>query len=227
MNDPDYSSVKERYTMWRNHLLSMGFGRSLNSDLPYEVKGSLPSADFFDKIYGAGHWNAMTIRSLSIGQGEITVTPLQLVNYATMVANRGWYYPPHIVRAIGTEKNFTDFTRKKVYITVDQANVEVVRKGMEEVVQMGTARAVKIDSIPMAGKTGTADNPHGKPHSIFIGFAPIDNPKIAICVVVENAGFGSTYAAPIASLMVEKYITRKIARTELKDRMLNINLLNN
>ncbi len=227
MNDPDYPSVKERYTMWRNHLLSMGFGRSLNSDLPYEVKGSLPSADFFDKIYGAGHWNAMTIRSLSIGQGEITVTPLQLVNYATMVANRGWYYPPHIVRAIGTEKNFTDFTRKKVYITVDQANVEVVRKGMEEVVQMGTARAVKIDSIPMAGKTGTADNPHGKPHSIFIGFAPIDNPKIAICVVVENAGFGSTYAAPIASLMVEKYITRKIARTELKDRMLNINLLNN
>lgn len=227
MNDPDYASVKERYTMWRNHLLSMGFGRSLNSDLPYEVKGSLPSADFFDKIYGGGHWNAMTIRSLSIGQGEITVTPLQLVNYATMVANRGWYFPPHIVRAIGTEKNFTDFTRKKVYITIDQAYVEVVRKGMEEVVQMGTARAVKIDSIPMAGKTGTADNPHGKPHSIFIGFAPIDNPKIAICVVVENAGFGSTYAAPIASLMIEKYITRKIERTELKDRMLNINLLNN
>ncbi|MBK7173204.1 MAG: penicillin-binding protein 2 [Bacteroidales bacterium] len=227
MNDQDYGSVKERYNVWRNHLLSMGFGRSLESDLPYEVKGILPTAEFFDKIYGAGHWNAMTVRSLSIGQGEITVTPLQLVNYSAMVANRGWFYPPHIVRALGTEKNLTDFTKKRNIISIQPEYVDVVRKGMEEVVEMGTARAYKMDSIPMAGKTGTADNPHGKPHSVFIGFAPLDNPKIAICVIVENAGFGSTYAAPIASLMIEKYVKRKITRKDLEDRILNMNLLNN
>lgn len=227
LNDQDYGSVKERYNVWRNHLLSMGFGKSLESDLPYEVKGILPTSDFFDKVYGAGHWNAMTVRSLSIGQGEITVTPLQLVNYSAMVANRGWYYPPHIVRALGTEKNLTDFTKKKNIISIRPEYVDVVRKGMEEVVEMGTARAYKMDSIPMAGKTGTADNPHGKPHSVFIGFAPLDNPKIAICVIVENAGFGSTYAAPIASLIIEKYITRTISRKDLEERMINMNLLNN
>lgn len=227
MNDQDYGSVKDRYDIWRAHLLSMGFGKSLETDLPYEVKGILPSSDFFDKVYGKGHWNAMTIRSLSIGQGEITVTPLQLVNYAAMVANHGWYYPPHIVKAIGTEKNKTDFTKKKNVVTINREYVDDVRKGMEEVVEMGTARAYKMDSISMAGKTGTADNPHGKPHSIFIGFAPVDNPKIAICVIVENAGFGSTYAAPIASLMVEKYITRKSERKELIENMKKINTLNN
>jgi penicillin-binding protein 2 len=227
MSDQDYGSVKDRYDAWRNHLLSMGFGRSLKSDLPYEVKGSLPGSDYFDRVYGKGRWNAMTIRSLAIGQGEITATPLQLVNYAAMVSNHGWFYPPHIVRAIGTEKNLTDFTRKKEVISIKREHVDVVRKGMEEVVQMGTARAIKIDSIPMAGKTGTADNPHGKPHSLFIGFAPIDNPRIAICVVVENAGFGSTYAAPVASLLVEKYITRTVKRKDLEDRMVNINLLDN
>lgn len=227
MNDQDYGSVKDRYDIWRAHLLSMGFGKSLDTDLPYEVKGILPSSDFFDKVYGKGHWNAMTVRSLSIGQGEITVTPLQLVNYAAMVANHGWYYPPHIVKAIGTEKNKTDFTKKKNVVTINREYVDDVRKGMEEVVEMGTARAYKMDSITMAGKTGTADNPHGKPHSIFIGFAPVDNPKIAICVIVENAGFGSTYAAPIASLMVEKYITRTSTRKELIENMKKINTLNN
>ncbi|NVO21299.1 MAG: penicillin-binding protein 2 [Bacteroidetes bacterium] len=227
MNDPDYSSVKARYDMWRNHLISMGFGRSLESDLPYEVKGSLPSSNFFDKIYGAGHWNAMTIRSLAIGQGEITVTPLQLVNYAAMAGNRGWFYPPHIVKAIGSEKNKVDYSHKKNVITIDPQFVDVVRKGMEEVVEEGTARGIKIDSISIAGKTGTADNPRGKPHSVFIGYAPVDHPKIAICVIVENAGFGATWAAPIASLMIEKYIRRKITRTNIEENMLNVNLLNN
>jgi len=227
MNDQDYGSVKERYEVWRNHLLSMGFGRSLNTDLPYEVKGILPTSDYFDKVYGKGHWNSMTIRSLSIGQGEITVTPIQLVNYAAMVANRGWFFPPHIVRAVGSEKNLTDFTRKRNIVSINPEYIDVVRKGMEEVVQMGTARAAKMDSITMAGKTGTADNPHGKPHSVFIGYAPIDNPQIAICVIIENAGFGSTFAAPIASLLVEQYINRKVIRTDLEERMKSINLLDN
>ncbi|HPT01386.1 MAG TPA: penicillin-binding protein 2 [Bacteroidales bacterium] len=227
MNDPDYGSVKERYDVWRKHLMSMGFGRKLNSDLAFELKGNLPSSDDFDKIYGKGHWNAMTIRSLSIGQGEILATPLQLVNYAAMVANGGWFYPPHVVKAIGNEKNHTTFTSKRNVVSINPEWVKVIRDGMAEVVESGTARLIKIDSIPMAGKTGTADNPHGKPHSVFIGFAPIDNPKIAICVIVENAGFGSTYAAPIASLMVEKYIARKVKRKDLEERILNYNLLYN
>ena len=227
LNDPDYGSVKQRYDVWRNHLLSMGFGRKLNTDLAFELKGNLPPSDAFDKIYGAGHWNAMTIRSLSIGQGEILATPLQLVNYSAMVANRGWFYPPHVVKAVGNEKNATDFTKKRNVITINPEYVDVIRKGMAEVVESGTARSVKIDSIPMAGKTGTADNPHGKPHAVFVGFAPIDHPKIAICVIVENAGFGSTYAAPVASLMVEKYINRKVKRTDLEERITSYNLLNN
>ncbi len=227
MNDENYESVKERYDMWRNHLLTMGFGRSLESDLPYEVKGSLPPSEFFDKVYGKGHWNAMTIRSLSIGQGEITATPLQMVNYTAMLANRGWFYPPHIVRAISTEKNLTDFTKKRNIISINPEYVDVVRQGMAEVVTQGTARGAMIDSITVAGKTGTADNPHGKAHAVFVGYAPIESPKIAICVIVENAGFGATWAAPIASLMIEKYITRNVKRKEVEDRMINANLLGN
>lgn len=227
MNDPHYGTVKERYTVWRNHLLSMGFGRMLNTDLAFELKGNLPPPEVFDKIYGKGSWNAMTIRSLSIGQGEILATPLQLVNYACLVANRGFFYPPHVVRTVGMEK--TKFSSEKNIPTIDVQYIDVVREGMMEVFEgaHGTARAYKLDSISMAGKTGTADNPHGKPHSNFIAFAPVENPQIAICVIVENAGFGSTYAAPIATLMIEKYITRKVKRKELEERMINANLLNN
>jgi penicillin-binding protein 2 len=229
MNDPDYPNVKQRYDVWRNHLMSMGFGRVLNTDLAFELKGNLPPSSTFDKMYGLGHWNAMTIRSLSIGQGEILVTPLQLVNYAAYVANRGFFYPPHVVKAVGTEKNKTKFSSQKNTPTIDTEYIDIVREGMMEVFEgsHGTARAFKLDSIPMAGKTGTADNPHGKPHSNFIAFAPIQNPRIAICVIVENAGFGSSFAAPIATLMIEKYIARVVKRTELEERMINTNLLNN
>jgi penicillin-binding protein 2 len=229
MNDPDYETSKERYDVWRSHLMSMGFGRLLNTDLAFEMKGNLPPSEVFDKIYGKDHWNAMTIRSLSIGQGEILATPLQLVNYACLVANRGFFYPPHVVRAIGTEKNKTKYSSQKNIPTIDVEYIDVVRQGMMEVFEgsHGTARAWKLDSITMAGKTGTADNPHGKPHSNFIAFAPVENPRIAICVIVENAGFGSTYAAPIATLMIEKYITRTVKRKDLEERMINYNLLNN
>ncbi len=229
MNDPEYGTIKERYDVWRNHLLSMGFGRKLNTDLAFEMKGNLPPSDVFDKIYGKGSWNSMTIRSLSIGQGEILATPLQLVNYATLVANRGFFYPPHVVRATGNEKNQTKYSSDKNIPTINVEYIDVVRQGMMEVFEgeHGTARAWKLDSITMAGKTGTADNPHGKPHSNFIAFAPVENPQIAICVIVENAGFGATWAAPIATLMIEKYITRTVKRKELEERMINANLLNN
>jgi penicillin-binding protein 2 len=229
MSDPNYENTKQRYDVWRKHLMSMGFGRLLNTDLAFELKGNLPPSEVFDKIYGTGSWNSMTIRSLSIGQGEILATPLQLVNYATLVANRGFFYPPHVVRSVGNEKNKTKYSSQKNISSINVEYIDVVRQGMMEVFEgdHGTARAFKLDSITMAGKTGTADNPHGKPHSNFIAFAPVDNPKIAICVIVENAGFGSWYAAPIATLMIEKYITRTVKRKDLEDRMINANLLNN
>jgi len=228
MNDPDYETVKERYDVWRKHLMSMGFGRKLDTDLAFELKGNLPPSEVFDKIYGKGHWNAMTIRSLSIGQGEVLTTPLQLVNYAAMVANRGYFYPPHVVRSLGNEKNRTKFSSQKNVSSIDQEYIDVVIKGMMDVFEgsHGTARAYKIDSISMAGKTGTAQT-SGKDNSNFIAFAPVENPKIAICVIVEAGGFGSTVAAPIASLMIEKYLRRSIKRKEIEDRMINANLLNN
>lgn len=225
MNDQKYASIKIRYDKWREHLLSMGFGRSLNTDLAFELKGNLPNSDYFDRMYGANSWNAMTIRSLSIGQGEILATPLQMVNYTVLVANGGYFYPPHIVKATGTEKNKTDFINHKNLATIDPQYIKVIKEGMAEVVTLGTAKGARLDSIPIAGKTGTADNPHGDPHSVFVGFAPVDNPKIAICVIVENAGYGSQWAAPIASLMIEKYIRRDVKRKELEDRMINGNLL--
>jgi penicillin-binding protein 2 len=227
MNDPNYETVKQRYDVWRNHLTSMGFGRILNTDLAFELKGNLPPSSVFDKIYGKDHWNAMTIRSLSIGQGEVLTTPLQLVNYASMVANRGIFYPPHVVRSVGTDK--TKFSSQKNVATINPEYIDVVIQGMTEVFagEHGTARAYKIDSITMAGKTGTAQTSSGKDNSNFIAFAPVESPQIAICVIVEEAGFGATWAAPIASLMIEKYIKRKVKRKEIEDRMLNANLLNN
>lgn len=229
LNAPNYPNVKARYDVWRNHLMSMGFGKKLNTDLSFELKGNLPPSEYFDKMYGVGSWNAMTVRSLSIGQGEILTTPLQLVNYAALVANGGFYYPPHVVRATGNEKNKTKYAKLKQISTINPEYIDVVREGMIEVFEgsHGTARAYKIDSITMAGKTGTADNPHGKPHSNFIAYAPVKNSKIAICVIVENAGFGSTWAAPIASLMIEKYLNRTVKRKDLEERMINGNLLNN
>lgn len=219
MTNPGYPNIAARYDKWREYLMAMGFGRTLGSDLPYERKGILYSSKYFDKVYGAGRWNIMTIRSLSIGQGEIDVTPLQMANFAAIMANRGWYYTPHLVRAIGSENNKTAFTKTKNTIPVDKVHIETARRGMEEVITLGTAKIARIDSITIAGKTGTAQNPHGKDHSVFIAFAPVENPKIAICVIVENAGFGSTWAAPIASLLIEKYITRKVKRTDLEERM--------
>ena len=229
MNDPNYETVKERYEVWRGHMMSMGFGRTLDTDLAFELKGNLPSSEVFDKIYGKGRWNAMTIRSLSIGQGEVLTTPLQLVNYASIVANGGFFYSPHVVRSVANEKNKTRFSSQRHVTTIENEYIQVVRDGMIEVFEgsHGTARAYRLDSITMAGKTGTADNPHGKPHSNFIAFAPVEKPRIAICVIVENAGYGSTYAAPIATLMIEKYINRKVNRKDLETRMIDANLLNN
>jgi penicillin-binding protein 2 len=201
-------------------VLSLGFGHKLGTDLQPELTGNIPSPEFYDKIYGRGRWNSMTIRSLSIGQGEILVTPLQLANYAALMANRGSYIVPHVVRSAGTNKA-TNKTYPRVESTIDKEHFEIAVEGMRQVATLGTAKWYQIEGITMSGKTGTVENPHGDDHSLYMAFAPAENPKIAIAVIIENAGFGSTWALPIASLMIEKYINGKTTRPEIEERMLN------
>jgi penicillin-binding protein 2 len=223
-----YKNSEMGYRKWRSYLLDMGFGRAFPTDLPYEKRGNIPSVEYYDKYYGKGHWNSITTISLAIGQGEILATPLQLANEAAFIANRGYFYNPHIVKQIEGQKGIdTSFTRKH-YVGIDAKYFEVVIAGMSKVTQPGgTARQAQIDSIDVCGKTGTAQNPHGKDHSVFIAFAPRNNPKIAIAVFIENSGFGGTWAAPIASLMIEKYLKGYIPenRKLLETRMIEGNLL--
>lgn len=225
MNAPRFKSQKEAYQFWYDNVTSFGLGRAVNSDIPFTVSGNIPTKEFYDKVYN-GSWNAMTIRSLSIGQGEILVTPLQLANVAAAIGNEGYYYEPHYIRSYAyTEKDIDSAFLEKHVINIDKRHFKDLKKGMRNVFEgdHGTARYSKIDSITVAGKTGTAENPHGLDHSIFMAFAPVDNPQIAIAVVVENAGFGSTWAAPIASLMIEKYIRGYVKRPNVELRVLTLN----
>lgn len=225
MSAPRFKNPKEAYMFWYNHVTSFGLGRSFASDIPFTVSGNIPTKEFYDKTYN-GSWNAMTIRSLSIGQGEILVTPLQLANVAAAIGNEGYYYEPHYIKSFAnTDKSIDSSFLEKHIIDINKRHFKDVKKGMRSVFEgdHGTARFSKIDSITVAGKTGTAENPHGKDHSIFMAFAPVDNPQIAIAVVVENAGFGSTWAAPIASLMIEKYILGYVKRPNVEKRVLTLN----
>lgn len=207
--------------------MSFGFGTKFKTDIPFEVSGNVPTAEYFNKIYGKGHWNALTIRSLAIGQGEILVTPLQLANESVIIANKGYYYPPHIVEAIGSPDNIIKEFRVKKETKVKPDKFDVVREAMLEVFEgeHGTARWAKLEGVKICGKTGTVQNPHGKDHSIFVAFAPMENPKIAMSVIVENSGYGSTWAAPIASLMIEQYLNDTITRNRLEKRILDGNLI--
>ncbi len=204
--------TRDGYVAWYNHVRSFGFGERLGIDLPYEITGGVPSAEYFDKEYH-GRWIALTVRSLGIGQQELLVTPLQMANEAAILANRGTYYSPHVVKSIEGEELPDNFITKKE-TTIDPIHLEEVIKGMSQVYtgEIGTARYYQHDSIQMCGKTGTVENPFGDDHSVFIAFAPKDNPKIAISVIVENAGYGSTWAAPMATLLMEKYISGEIPR---------------
>lgn len=214
-----YANTKEAFDAWREMVLSFGFGHKLGSDFPAEAGGSIPKSARYDKIYGRNHWRFQTILSLSIGQGEITVTPLQIANLAATVANRGYYYIPHIVRdsdGITIDPKF----HEKQYTMVDTSYFEIAVRGMEMAVNGGgsaggTAFGAAIPGITVCGKTGTAQNPHGKDNSVFICFAPKDNPKIAVAAYIENAGFGATYACPVASLLVEKYLNGEISEARL------------
>ena len=227
MNNPRYGSVAEAYGSWRKHLLSMGLAQKFNTDIPFELAGNIPTGAYFNKIYGKGHWNALTIRSLAIGQGEILITPLQLANVSAIIANKGFYYPPHIVRALGSPDNKIHEFNQKKETTIAEKNFDIVRNAMLEVFEgeHGTARWAKLPGVHICGKTGTVQNPHGKDHSMFIAFAPLENPKIAMAVIVENSGYGSTWAAPIASLMIEKYLNDTITRKAMETRIMEGNLI--
>ncbi len=220
-----YGSAAEAFEVWKLHLVSMGYGYALGVDLPHESRGFLPNAKFYNKFYGEGRWSANTVISVSIGQGEILATPLQIANLAATVANRGWFITPHAVKEIqDTVMPASLLERRRP--TIDQRWYDDVAEGMRMAVTGGTCRRAAIPNIDVAGKTGTAQNPHGKDHSAFIGFAPYDKPKIAVGVYVENGGFGATYGVPIGSLVMEKYLTDTIhpSRKYMEDQMLNTTL---
>jgi penicillin-binding protein 2 len=221
-----FSTTREGYENWRNHVLSFGFGKKLGIDLPGELNGNIPSSNFYDRYHGKNRWTSMAIISLGIGQGEIGITPLQLANMVALISNKGFYYTPHIIKAIGKKNNHNIPVPEKHTSDVDPKYFDIVIEAMHDVVEDGTARASKVPDIAICGKTGTAQNPHGKNHSIFVAFAPEDHPQIAISVVVENAGMGAHWAAPIATLMIEKYLHRDIKRKNIEQNMISGNQLN-
>ena len=214
----------ECFDRWRDYVLSFGFGAPLGSDFPSELGGNIPTSKYYDRVYGAKHWRFSNVVSLSIGQGEIGATPLQIANLAAIMANRGWYRVPHIVRS--DEERFVE----KHYTLVDTTHFEKVIPGMWQAVNApwgagGTAAAAAVPGLDICGKTGTAQNPHGADNSVFICFAPKDDPKIAVVGYVEGGGWGGSTSCPIASLLVEKYLTGEISRPALEERMLNLRFI--
>ena len=221
-----YGSSAEAFEVWKRHLVSLGYGYPLGVDLPGESRGFIPNAKFYNKVYGEGRWSANSIISVSIGQGEILATPLQIANLCATIANRGWFITPHVVKEIEDTVMPEQYIEHRIP-TIDGRYFESVAEGMRMAVTGGTCRLANLPDIAVAGKTGTAQNPHGRDHSAFIGFAPYDDPKIAVCVYVENAGFGATYGVPIGSLVIEKYLKGQIAenRKYLETRMLESNTI--
>ena len=229
LDNRKYDSVADGLDAWHEYVESFGFGRKLGSDFPAELSGSIPTSKTYNRAYGRGRWNSTTVISLSIGQGEILATPMHLANLCATIANRGHYFIPHIIKAsegVEIEERFYE----PQYTKVDTVHFPKLVKGMWRAVNSGagmggTAWIAHVDSLNICGKTGTAQNPRGADNSVFICFAPMDDPKIAIAAYVENGGFGATYAAPIASLMVEKYLKGQVRRTDLEERMKKADLM--
>lgn len=221
-----YGTSADAFEVWKNHLVSLGYGYPLGVDLPSEGRGFIPNAKFYNKIYGEGHWSANTIISVSIGQGEILATPLQIANLCATVANRGWFITPHVVKEI-QDTVIDEKYRTRRIPTIKPAYFDEIAEGMRMAVTGGTCRLANLPDIEVCGKTGTAQNPHGRDHSAFIGFAPYHDPKIAVCVYVENAGFGATFGVPIGSLVIEKYLKGEISpsRKYIEERMLTSNTI--
>lgn len=230
LDNRKYDNIEESFNKWRDYVTSFGFGRKLGSDVPYELGGNVPTVNTYNKLHGKGRWKSLSIISLSIGQGELGCTPLHLANLSATIANRGFFYTPHMIKgteefpldSIYTEPNYTMVDPKYFPYIVEGMNMSVYGDG-------GTSHVAQVPGVNMCGKTGTAQNPHGDDHSVFICFAPKDDPKIAVAAYIENGGFGATWAAPIASLIVEKYLNGEIAegaRKDLETRVRNGYLLN-
>ena len=221
INNNKFGSIKEGYQYWKDMTAKMGLGHKFGTDIPYERSGNIPSREYYDRMY-KDQWNSVTIRSLGIGQGEVLVTPLQLCNIAAMIANEGYYYPPHLIKCFGDTTAIPEVMTTKVDPGIDPKYVRVMKAGLRTVFSgpAGTARRFEMKDIPQCGKTGTAQNPHGNYHSNFIAFAPETNPKIALAVIIENGGYGATWAAPIASLMIEHYLRGYTTREELEKRIM-------
>ncbi|MDE6134097.1 MAG: penicillin-binding protein 2 [Muribaculaceae bacterium] len=216
-----YGSSAKAFEIWKNHLVSMGYGYKLGVDLPGEGRGFIPNAKFYDKFYSAGHWSANTIISVAIGQGEILATPLQIANLGATIANRGWFITPHVVKAI-QDTVMPEGMFDVRHPTIEAHHYDAIAEGMRMAVTGGTCRKANIPGIEACGKTGTAQNPHGKDHSAFMGFAPYQDPKIAVAVYVENGGWGATFGVPIGALIMEKYLKGSISPQQkyLEDMML-------
>ena len=221
INNPKFGNIKKGYEYWYQMTQNLGLGHRFDTDIPYERSGNIPTRAYYDKMYN-GNWNSVTIRSLGIGQGEILVTPLQLANIAATIANEGYYYPPHLIRAFGDSTAIPEKMTTRMETGIERRHFKVIKAGMQSVFEggAGTARGSRIPGISAGGKTGTAQNPHGDNHSIFIAFAPVEDPQIAVSIIIENGGYGSTWAAPIASLMMEKYIRGYSERPDLEMRMM-------
>ncbi|NDA27936.1 MAG: penicillin-binding protein 2 [Flavobacteriia bacterium] len=220
-----YPTASQGLDQWNKHVTSFGLGQFLGVDLPTGRKGFVPNGAYYNRVYRTDRWKSPTVISLAIGQGELVVTPIQLANVAAAMANRGYWYTPHVVRQVGSNPVDPEIFHFKHMTTIDPEHFDVIIQGMADVFESGTARASRLEGLPMAGKTGTAENPHGQDHSIFMAFAPVDNPKIALAIIVENGYWGSRWAAPIASLMMEQYIHGQISRPALEKTMVEGSLV--
>ena len=209
-NRSKYKNVEDAMNVWRDYMVSMGFGYKLGIDLPGEKRGLIPNSTFYDKAYH-GSWNGLTVISIAIGQGEVNLTPLQIANLGATIANRGYFITPHIVKEI-QDNQLDSIYRTPRYTTIEKRHYESVVEGMRGAATGGTCRmlSVMVPDLEACGKTGTAQN-RGHDHSAFIGFAPMDKPKIAIAVYVENGGWGATYGVPYGALMMEQYLNGKLS----------------
>ncbi len=210
MMDSTIGNPEKGYKLWRDGIMKFGFGKKTGIDLKGEKSGNIPSVEYYNKMYGKNKWVANTIISVAIGQGEVLATPLQMANEITAIANRGYYITPHLVRYYSKDKKNYFFKHKKEMLGITDSLFNSTIDGLAKVVEAGTGKSVLTNMFVMCGKTGTAQNPHGKDHSMFVAFAPRDKPKIAIAVFVENGYWGKRWAGPISSLMIEKYLKKKM-----------------
>jgi penicillin-binding protein 2 len=232
IDNPEYRNPQKGYLKWKEYMNKFGMGTTLDVDLPSENKASVPDTAVYNKAYGRNRWNSCTILTLGIGQDKMTATPMQLANMMCIIANKGYYYTPHFVDSIEKEekidKKFLSKYRNKHVVTHTSDTVfKAVHEGMHDVTVYGTASGITVPGVQYCAKTGTAQNPHGKNHSLFVCFAPKDNPTIAVAVIVENAGYGATWAGPIGAFMMEKYLNDTIASDRLAEveRISNANLV--